>query len=125
MIAIDSSSLIAYLSGDGGADVEAADVALKSRQAVLPPVVRCELLSDPGLPAPVLDAIRQLPLLPLHEGFWDRAGLLRARLIAEGRNARLADALIAQSCLDHDTPLISRDGDFRQIVRVSNLKLLP
>ena len=39
MIAIDTSSLIAYLSGDNGLDVEATGVAFEQRQAVLPPVV--------------------------------------------------------------------------------------
>jgi hypothetical protein len=125
MIAIDSSSLISYLSGDAGADVEAVDVALSSRQAVLPPVVRCEILSDPALPASASAAVQQLPLLPISEGFWDRAGMLRAKLLAEGRKARLADALIAQACLDHDIPLITRDRDFLHIAKVSKLKLVP
>lgn len=125
MIAIDSSSLISYLSGGAGADVEAVDIALNSRQAVLPPVVRCEMLSDPALPASASKAIRQLPLLPVSEGFWDRAGMLRSKLIAKGRKAKLTDALIAQACLDCDIPLITRDRDFLEIAKVSKLRLVP
>mgnify|MGYP001097148882 CR=1 FL=1 len=125
MIAIDSSSLISFLSGDAGPDVEAVDIALSSTQAVLPPVVRCEMLSDPALPASAREAIRQLPLLPISEGFWDRAGLLRSKLIAKGKKAKLADALIAQVCLDHDVPLITRDRDFLEIAKVSKLRLVP
>lgn len=125
MIAIDTSSFIAYLSGEAGPDVDAVDTALLSSQGALPPVVRCELLSDPALTSNVSELIRQLPLLPILEGFWDRAGILRSRLIAGKRRARLADALIAQACLDHDVPLISRDRDFRRIAEVSTLRVLP
>jgi hypothetical protein len=45
-------------------------------------------------------------------------------LLAQGRTARLADALIAQSCLDHDVPLITRDAEFRHFARVRPLELL-
>ena len=123
MIAIDSSSFIAYLSGAGGSDVAAVDAALAERQACVPPVVLSELLSDPKLPVAVLELLRQLPLLAVSDGYWERAGVLRGRVIAGGRRAPLADALIAQSCLDHDVPLVTRDRDFRHFERVSRLKL--
>src|SRR5262245_20252278 len=44
VIAIDSSSFIAYLDGSSGPDVEATEVALAHRQAALPPAVLTELL---------------------------------------------------------------------------------
>ncbi len=125
MLAVDSSSLIPYLAGGEGCDVDAVEMALQSKQAVLPPVVLCELLSDPELPERVSRALKGFPVLALSEGFWERAGLLRAKILAQGRKARLADALIAQFCLDHDLPLITRDRDFRHFARVTNLKLLP
>ncbi|MBI2985827.1 MAG: hypothetical protein HYY45_03560 [Deltaproteobacteria bacterium] len=106
MIALDSSSLIAYLSGSKGADVDAVEFALRQKQAVLPPVVL------------------SLPRLPLLEGYWERVGYLRSEVIRGGRKAPLADALIAQSCMDHDIPLITRDGDFRNFRR-AGLRLLP
>lgn len=124
MIAVDSSSWIAYLAGEAGPDVETVEEALAQRQACLPPVVLTELLSDPRLPSSVAGLLRQLPLLPVLEGFWERAGLLRARLLAAGRRARLADALIAQSCLDHDLPLVARDADFRTFARLTGLRLV-
>jgi predicted nucleic acid-binding protein len=34
------------------------------------------------------------------------------------------DTLIAQSCLDHDVPLITRDADFRPFERLARLKLV-
>lgn len=87
--------------------------------------VLTELLSDTELPRAVKDLFVGLPLLPLSDGFWERAGLLRSRRLARGRKARLADTLIAQSCLDHDTELVTRDADFRHFSGVIGLKLVP
>ena len=125
MIALDTSSLISYMAGDEGADVEAVDLALEHKQGVLPPIVLAEMLSDPRLPGSVADILRELPLLPFHDGFWERSGLLRARLIRQGRKAPLADSLIAQTCIDNDVPLVTRDTDFRPFERVGGLRLAP
>ncbi len=124
MIAIDTSSFVAYLSGASGPDVEVTAVALQHGQAVLPPVVLSELLSDPALPASVGRLFVRLPLLELTEGYWERTGLLRSRLLRQGRKARLADALIAQSCLDHEVELVTRDRDFRHFASEAGLRLL-
>jgi predicted nucleic acid-binding protein len=124
MIALDTSSLVAYLSNEKGRDVEAVEAALAERQACLPPAVLAELLSDSKLPATTAALFRQLPILPVTEGYWERVGALRADVIAQRRKARLADALIAQSCLDHGVPLITRDIDFRNFARVRDLELL-
>jgi hypothetical protein len=123
MIALDTGSLVAYLSNDAGRDVEAVEVALAERQACLPPAVLAELLSDPQLPAETAAVFRQLPQLAITDGYWERVGALRADVIAQGRKARLADALIAQSCLDYSVALITRDADFRNFARVRDLKL--
>jgi predicted nucleic acid-binding protein len=123
VIAIDTSSMIAYLEGERGADVEATGVALEHRQAVLPPVVLSELLSDPQVDRAIRSLFEALPLLELRDGYWQRAGLLRARIIASGKRARLADTLIAQSCLDHDVLLVTRDADFRHFARSARLRL--
>ena len=125
MIAIDTSSVIAYLSGANGADVEATGLALEHRQAVLPPVVLSELLSDPRLRADVKDLLVGLPMLDLLDGYWQRAGLLRAKLLARGRKAALADVLIAQACLDHDVDLVTRDADFARAIGIAGLRLIP
>ncbi len=124
MIALDTSSLVAYLANDTGRDVEAVELALSQHQACVPPAVLAELLSDPRLPADTATAVRQLPMLPITDGYWERVGALRAAVIARKRKARLADALIAQSCLDHRVPLITRDADFHHFARVSDLELL-
>jgi predicted nucleic acid-binding protein len=124
MIAVDSSSWIAYLSGATGRDVEALDLAVSQEQAVLPPVVLAELFSDPKLRAKTAQRLKELPLLEVLDGYWERAGSLRSRVLARGLRARLADCLIAQSCLDHDVPLITRDSDFGHFVP-AGLKLFP
>lgn len=125
MIAVDSSALIAYLSGSSSSPaVNATDVALRERQVCLPPVVLSELLSDPKLPARVGALLLELPLLDVIDGYWERAGRLRATVLAARRRARLADTLIAQSCLDHNVPLVALDRDFRHFAAVSDLELI-
>ena len=125
MIAIDTSSLIAYLSGHAGLDVEATGLALEHRQAVLPPVVLSELLSEPRLRSDVKDLLVALPMLELVDGYWERAGLLRTKTLARKRKATLADVLIAQACLDHDVELVTRDHDFSALAITAGLRLIP
>lgn len=74
---------------------------------------------------PVKDLFLQLPVLEIAEGYWHRAGLLRARLLARSRRARLADSLVAQSCLDHDLSLVTRDSGFRHFVRMAGIRIVP
>jgi predicted nucleic acid-binding protein len=123
VIAIDSSSFVAYLDGRIGADVEATELALAHRQATLPPAVLTELLSDPVLSGELRTLLVGLPSLSVLDGYWERAGLLRARILARKRRARLADTLIAQSCLDHDVELVARDPDFAPFAEIGGLKL--
>lgn len=124
MIAADTSSLVAFLEGETGSDVAAIESALSSMSLFLPPPVLAEILSDPGLPTEVKDLLKVFPLLEIKEGFWIRAGELRAKAVAKGRKARLGDSLIAQVCIDHDMPLISRDKDFKVLTAVSSLKII-
>jgi predicted nucleic acid-binding protein len=124
VIAADTSSLVAFLEGDAGDDVEMIQTALDEHQLVLPPVVLTELLSDPGLPAPVRALLTALPQLQLEPGYWERAGLLRAKVIKQRRKARTADALIAQSCLDQSVSLITRDRDFHHFAKATGLPLM-
>jgi predicted nucleic acid-binding protein len=49
----------------------------------------------------------------LIDGYWRRAGLLRAMLVKRGHKAKLADVLIAQSCLDHRVLLITTTKEDR------------
>ena len=123
MIAADSSSLSAYFKGHTGIDVETVDAALVTGALRLPPVVLTELLSDPGLETILSPFLTQFRLLEITNGYWQRAGHSRLRIIKLGFKAKVADALIAQSCIDHDVSLITRDNDFRHFAKHCGLKL--
>jgi len=82
-----------------------------------------EILSDPLLPKKFVDKIEELPLLDLTKNYWQRAGINRSKIIYKKLKARLADTLIAQSCIDHQVPLITRDTDFRHFVKYCGLML--
>ena len=124
MIALDTSSLIAFLGGERGRDVDAIDHALESGQAALAPVVLTEVLSFPRLDAQLSRLILGLPVLELHPGYWERAAATRAAVLARKLRARLADTLISQSCIDHQVPLITRDGDFAHFAQHAGLSLI-
>ena len=124
MIAADTSSMIAFLQDDPGDDVDVIQSALDHQQLALPPVVLTELLSDPAITRSIRTLLAGLPILDIEPGYWERAGLLRAAVIKGRRKARVADALIAQSCLDQLTPLVTRDKDFRHFARAAGLALL-
>jgi hypothetical protein len=47
----------------------------------------------------------------------------RRVVLRKGCKARVGNALIAQSCIDHDIALITRDRDFRHFVAHCGLKL--
>ena len=124
MVCIDTSSLIAYLEGADGEDVEWVDRAFSDRVGAIAPVILTEILSDASLAKSVRAAILQLPLLPVIDGYWERAGSLRAKILKSRHKAGLADTLIAQSCLDHHATLVARDRDFRVFHRLAGLSLL-
>jgi predicted nucleic acid-binding protein len=124
MIAADTSTWIAYLEGDAGEDVDLLDRALKDRQALMVPAVLAELLSDPELPAGVAKTLSEIPLIQIAAGYWKRTGLLRAKALKRRRKARLGDALIAQSCIDTEILLLTRDRDFRAFTESAGLDLV-
>jgi predicted nucleic acid-binding protein len=124
MIAADTSSWISFLQGGSGNDVELLDKALEDRQVVMAPAVLTELLSDPKLPEDVAQYLSEIPLVEIQEGYWERAGILRAKALAKKRKARLGDALIAQCCLDRGIPLLTRDRDFLAFAEDSQLDLV-
>jgi predicted nucleic acid-binding protein len=76
------------------------------------------------LRAAVAALLKELPRLEVTDGYWERTGALRAKILAKGQKARLADALIAQSCIDHHVPLVTADRDVRHFTR-HGLALLP
>ncbi len=123
MIACDTNIIVAYLQGGGGADIDLADRALASGELALPPVVLTEILSDPGAPPALRALLADCETLSPVPGYWERAGFLRAKLFKQKLKAATADALIAQSCIDYNVPLITRDADFRHFAKFGGLRL--
>jgi len=124
MICADTSSLVALLGGEPGRDVDLVRQALSDRILCVSPVSVTELLSDPD-PAPSLEElITQIPQLEISPGYWERAGKLRAQMFRRQVRPKVADTLIAQSCLDHDVPLVTRDRDFSPFQKFAGLRVL-
>jgi predicted nucleic acid-binding protein len=124
MMAADTSTWIAYLQGATGEDVRLLDKALEDCQVTMVPAVLTELLSDPKLPADIAETIAEIPLLEIGDGYWQRAGALRARVLAKRRRARLGDALIAQTCIDRGVSLLTRDRDFAAFAQAARLDIV-
>lgn len=122
MIAADTCTWIAFLKGEPGEDTAQLDSGLANSRIAMVPVVLTELLSAP-LPADMRKMLLNLPRLELRPDFWQRAGELRATVLAHGRRARLGDALIAQFCLDHGVQLLTRDRDFKAFAAAGGLQV--
>ena len=124
MIAVDTSSLIEYFNGSSGRDVDAIQEAFEEKSVMLPHATYLEILSDPKLPDEVALFIKMIPTTPIASGFWERAASSRRILLSKKRNARVADVLIAQSCIDHRLKLITRDSDFKSFEKYLGLEVL-
>ena len=101
----------------------AAARTISGAARVLPPATLAEALSNPRTAKAAGALLAPLPLLEPKPGYWLRVAASRAKLIGKGLKARLADALIAQSCIDADVKLITRDRDFRHFATHCGLKL--
>jgi predicted nucleic acid-binding protein len=123
MIAVDSSTVIAFLQGDRRADVDTLMAGLRAGDVVLPPAALTEILSDPHLPAQHRSLVLEWPVLDITDGYWIRVADSRAKLLSHKLRARLPDTLIAQSCIDHRVSLIQHNGDFRHFAKHCGLKL--
>jgi predicted nucleic acid-binding protein len=122
-LAVDTSSLVALISGQEGRDVELLMQSLPDLRIVLPTVVYVEACSNHKTRARMKALLASITQLEIQEGFWFRASLLRADILAKKLKANLADTLIAQSCIDHGVALITRDTDFRHFAKHGGLKL--
>ena len=123
MIAVDASVVIPWLNGQRHPEVTALEKALASSEAALPPVVVTEILSDPTAGVGLAQALDGFSMLAVQDGYWTRAGALRAKLLAAGRKAKLGDTLAAQACIDAGVPLLTRDKDFEAFAKLGGLKL--
>jgi hypothetical protein len=123
MIAADTSSLSAFLKGEKGKDIDRLAAAFASGELVVPPVVLTEILSDPEAGKSIDAHMPNLLTLEIVDGYWVRAGHTRRLLKKHNYKAKVADALIAQACIDNGVALITRDTDFRHFAKHCGLKL--
>lgn len=124
MIAADTSTWISFFEIAPGQDTELLERAIRDRQTLMIPAVLTELLSDPLLAPADAQTLALVPVIDLEPGYWERVGLLRAKVLSKRRKAGLGDALIAQTCLDRNIPLLTRDQDFLAFAEASQLGLL-
>ncbi|MBI3597874.1 MAG: PIN domain-containing protein [Nitrospirae bacterium] len=113
MVAADTSAWIDYARGTASPMAHKLENALLDGTLVIPLPVLYEVLSGPGLTQTAETAILTLPQLNLWIGFWERAAIMRRKLLQRGQKARSMDCMIAQNCIDHDIALITTDTDYR------------
>ena len=95
MIAADTSTWVAFLEGGKGEDTQLLDKALEDRQVLMVPAVLTELLSDPKLPSGVAGTLSEVPLIEIGPSYWQRAGVLRAKVLLRRRTSALSPKLRA------------------------------
>lgn len=113
MYARNTNAFVYALQGIRDSRLTLLRQALRAKELLLPPIVLTELASVTRAQYAARQFVATIPVLDVHDGYWERAGLLRGDVIARGLRANLADSLIAQSCIDNDVPLITYDRDFR------------
>lgn len=122
-LVIDTSVWVTYFAGEGP---ESIDRALEEGRVWLPPIVAAELAS--GTPnarqrALLEDLLTDLPLCDCDLAHWFRVGELRSLLARRGVTVSTPDAHIAQCSIDLDAELLTADKIFRQVSRVTDLRL--
>ncbi|MDE3036998.1 MAG: PIN domain-containing protein [Pseudomonadota bacterium] len=120
---MDTSVAADFLQGVASPHVQLLQDKMTSDQVCMAAVVITELLSNPTSPRLLQEFLHEVTPLEIETGYWERAGKNRAKLKAMKLKAKTADALIAQSCIDHDVPLLTRDPDFRHYAKLCGLKL--
>ena len=123
MIAADTCVVIDFFQGKDTASTRALRWTMECNTLTLPPLVLAELFSNPSALKEAKTIAASVVLLEILPGYWQRAGLLRAKIRKMGLKANIGDALIAQSCIDHVVPLLTTDKDFRHYVNAGGLAL--
>lgn len=124
MIAADSSVIIDHINGVRNKAADCLEEALIDRNLWVSPVVITELHGIKSLRNEAwMEFVRHVPLLEINDDYWRRAGETRLTLLQKKFKAKLGDTLIAQSCIDHGMPLLTRDQDFRPFAEHCGLRL--
>ncbi len=113
MISADTSVWIDFFEGRETKEVLIFQRLLDETRLCISPPVLSEILSFPLFEEDDRILLQQLPRLEIKSGFWEKVGELRRSLLRKKLKAHPADCLIAQCCIDTDTPLLTSDKDFR------------
>ena len=124
MILVDTSAWIEFLRPRGEPTIKGRVAeALVARQAAYPCMVRFELIL--GARKDEMDDLEtalgfatRITVEPVH---WDRAAVLGAALLREGRRVPLSDLLVAVVACAAKLPLLARDRHF-DLLREHTLK---
>lgn len=128
MIIVDSNTWADYFNGTDTPYVDRLDRALEDEEDVgVLPIIVTEVLqgfqSESGF-RKALGVVAAMPIIKPDLGCHVRAADLFRRLRSKGVAVRGAvDCVIAQTCIDSGSLLLSPDSDFSQIARHSTLEL--
>ena len=124
-VVADTSTWIHFLAGNAAPRL---DDALAHAAVVLPPIVVAELVSGAIRARDRRAIVGLLSQIPLHStplDHWLRVGELRRSLRSRGLSVSTPDAHVAQCALDREALLLSRDGIFERIARLTRLRVAP
>jgi len=99
---------------------------LQTGSVIVPAVVATELTSGARTREEqfvIEDLLQDLPFQDCSFHHCARAGELRRSLRAKGVSVSSLDALVAQSAIDRDAPLVTRDAIFWKIAAHTKLRL--
>ena len=116
MIAADTNVWIAFLNGIQNKNTDRLAQALERGMVVMPTVVLFELLSG-ELSQETEGYLIAVPATTSNLVFWLNAAKMRKQLLGRGLKSRIADCLIAQSCIDSDCEFLTEDKDFRHYLK--------
>lgn len=124
VLIVDTSSWISYFAGKPNLDL---DLALQEARVYLSPVVAAELMSGTSTAqqqTELTDFLRDLPLCKTDLNHWLEVGLLRAKARSKKLTLSTPDAHIAQCTLDLQGYLLTEDKVFKDLARITPLRLL-
>jgi predicted nucleic acid-binding protein len=129
---VDTSAWVEYLKATGSfCDLHLQQGLLQGRTLLLPSVVLQEVLQGARSPSHYMALQRELEQLPMFEplnvhDLHRQAALLYARCRWQGFTVRSPmDCVVAACALEVDMPLLARDRDFADIVKIEpKLKLI-
>ena len=124
MITADTNIFVEFFRGRNNERTTFLENLFKEQQLIMNPFVLSELLSSPKLPEVIEKNLLDLPRIEMTDGFFERAGLLRRKVYAQGKGVPMADIFIAQLAIDAKIPILSDDKDLQQISKCSELEVI-